>query len=42
MLEIAKVKGQVQAQSIERIGELVNSNPQESAAVLRQWIHDQR
>jgi flagellar M-ring protein FliF len=42
MLDIAKVQGQVQAQSIEKIGELVNSNPQESAAIIRQWVHDQR
>jgi flagellar M-ring protein FliF len=42
MLDIAKVQGQVQAQSIEKIGELVNGNPQESAAIIRQWVHDQR
>lgn len=40
MIEIAKINGQVQAQSIERIGEMVKNNPSESAAVLRQWIHE--
>jgi flagellar M-ring protein FliF len=40
MIEIAKVNGQVQQQSLERIGELVTSNPTESVAVLRQWIHE--
>ena len=30
MIELAKVNGQVQAQSLERIGELVKSNPIES------------
>jgi flagellar M-ring protein FliF len=42
MLDIARVQGQVQAQSIEKVGELVNGNPQESAAIIRQWVHDQR
>lgn len=41
MIDIAKVNGQVQQQSLERIGELVQSNPSESVAVLRQWIHEQ-
>jgi flagellar M-ring protein FliF len=40
MIEIAKVNGQVQQQSLERIGELVTTNPVESVAVLRQWIHE--
>ena len=40
MLDIAKVQGQVQAQSIEKVGELVNGNPQETAAVIRQWVHE--
>jgi flagellar M-ring protein FliF len=40
MIEIAKVNGQVQQQSLERIGELVRGNPAESVAVLRQWIHE--
>jgi flagellar M-ring protein FliF len=30
----------VQQQSLERIGELVKSNPGESVSVLRQWIHE--
>lgn len=42
MLEMAKVNGQVQAQSLERIGELVKENPSETVNVLRQWIHDKK
>lgn len=40
MIEIARVNGQVQAQSVERVGEIVKNNPQETVAVLRQWIHE--
>jgi flagellar M-ring protein FliF len=40
MIELAKVNGQVQQQSLERIGELVKGNPVESVSVLRQWIHE--
>jgi flagellar M-ring protein FliF len=40
MIELAKVNGQVQQQSLERIGELVKTNPVETVSVLRQWIHE--
>jgi flagellar M-ring protein FliF len=40
MIEMAKVNGQVQQQSLERIGELVKSSPSETVSVLRQWIHE--
>ena len=40
MIEIAKITGQMRADSVERIGEMVNTNPQETVAVLRNWIHD--
>jgi flagellar M-ring protein FliF len=40
MLELAKVNGQVQSQSIDRIGEIVKGNPQESVAIIRQWIRE--
>ncbi|MDJ1158120.1 flagellar basal-body MS-ring/collar protein FliF [Chelatococcus sp. SYSU_G07232] len=39
MLELAKANGQVQAQSLEKVGELVRQSPQETVAILRQWIH---
>ncbi len=41
MLELVKVNGQVKAASVERLGEMVRNNPQETVAVLRTWIHDQ-
>ena len=40
MLAIAQVKGQLKAQSVEKIGALVSQNPAESVAVLRSWIHE--
>jgi flagellar M-ring protein FliF len=40
MMEIARVNGQVQARSIERIGEIVKENPSATATIIRQWIHE--
>ncbi|MBN9062526.1 MAG: flagellar M-ring protein FliF [Rhizobiales bacterium] len=41
-LEMAKVNGQVQAQSVERIGEVVKASPDEALAILRDMIHQDR
>lgn len=40
MLAIAQIKGQLKAQSVEKIGGLVSQNPSDSVAVLRGWIHE--
>ncbi|MCO5091557.1 flagellar basal-body MS-ring/collar protein FliF [Bosea sp. (in: a-proteobacteria)] len=40
MLAIAQIKGQLKAQSVEKIGALVAQNPTDSVAVLRSWIHE--
>lgn len=40
MIEMAKVNGQVQQQSLDRVGELVKNSPTETVSVLRQWIHE--
>lgn len=40
MLAVAQVKGQLKAQSVEKIGALVAQNPADSVAVLRSWIHE--
>jgi flagellar M-ring protein FliF len=42
MIELARVNGEVQQQSLERIGELVKQNPAETVAVLRQWINERK
>ncbi len=40
MLAVAQIKGQLKAQSVEKIGQMVAQNPADSLAVLRSWIHD--
>ena len=36
--DIAKVQGQVHAQSVQKVGELAERNPHETAAIIRQWL----
>ncbi|UYO45662.1 flagellar M-ring protein FliF [Rhodopseudomonas palustris] len=38
MIDIAQVQGQVHAQSVHRVGELAERNPNETAAIIRQWL----
>lgn len=40
MLAMAQIKGQIKAQSVDKIGQMVLANPSDSVAVLRTWIHD--
>jgi flagellar M-ring protein FliF len=40
LLEGAKLSSQAHAESLERIGEMVKTNPQETVAVLRHWLHE--
>jgi flagellar M-ring protein FliF len=40
MIEIAQVQGQVHAQSVQKVGELAERNPNETASILRQWLHE--
>ena len=39
-IEAAKVAGSIQAQVMEQVGEIVESNPVEAVSVLRHWIQD--
>lgn len=41
MLAMAQIKGQIKAQSVDKIGQMVLANPSDSVAVLRTWIHDE-
>ena len=41
MIDIAKVQGQVHAQSIEKVGELASKNPHEAASIIRNWLHEE-
>jgi flagellar M-ring protein FliF len=40
MIDIAQVQGQVHAQSIQKVGELANRNPNETVSIIRQWLHE--
>ena len=40
MIDIAKVQGQVHAQSVQKVGELADKNPNETVAIVRSWLHD--
>jgi flagellar M-ring protein FliF len=39
MIEMSQINGAIQARSIEKVGEVASKNPQETVAILRQWIH---
>ncbi len=41
MLAIAQIKGQIKAQSVDKIGQIVKDNPEDSTAVIRTWIHEE-
>ena len=41
MIDIAQVQGQVHAQSVQKVGDLADKNPNETAAIVRQWLHEQ-
>jgi len=40
MIDIAQVKGQVHAQSVQKVGELAERNPHETVAIIRHWMHE--
>jgi flagellar M-ring protein FliF len=40
MIDIAKVQGQVHAESIRKVGELADRNPHETVAIIRHWLHE--
>ncbi|MBI1684017.1 flagellar basal-body MS-ring/collar protein FliF [Caulobacter hibisci] len=39
-IDIAKIEGQVKASSIKRVSEFVERHPEESVAILRNWLHE--
>ena len=41
MIDIAQVQGQVHAQSVQKVGDLADKNPNETAAIVRHWLHEQ-
>jgi len=41
MIDVAKVQGQVHAQSVQKVGELAEKNPHEAVAIIRSWLHEE-
>ncbi|MET0723446.1 MAG: flagellar basal-body MS-ring/collar protein FliF [Tardiphaga sp.] len=39
-IDLATVQGQVHAQSVHRVGELADRNPNETAAIVRAWLQE--
>jgi flagellar M-ring protein FliF len=40
MLEVAKISGKLQAEAVKQVGELADTNPHETAAIIREWLSD--
>jgi flagellar M-ring protein FliF len=40
MIDVAQVQGQVHAQSVQKVGELAQKNPNEAVAIIRGWLHE--
>ena len=40
MIDVAKVQGQVHAQSVQKVGELAERNPHEAVSIIRSWLHE--
>ncbi len=40
LIEVAQIQGEVQAQSVQKVGELADRNPHETVSILRQWMHE--
>jgi flagellar M-ring protein FliF len=40
MIDIAQVKGQVHAQSVQKVGELADNHPNEAVSIIRQWLSE--
>ena len=40
MIDVAKVQGQVHAQSVQKVGELAENNPHEAVSIIRSWLHE--
>jgi flagellar M-ring protein FliF len=40
MIDVAQVQGQVHAQSVEKVGELAEKNPNSAVSIIRNWLHE--
>ncbi|HEY0107880.1 MAG TPA: hypothetical protein VGB91_17485, partial [Rhizomicrobium sp.] len=39
-IDISQIEGQVRESSIRKVGEVVNSHPEEALAIIRTWLHE--
>jgi flagellar M-ring protein FliF len=39
-IDIARIEGQVKASSVKKVAEFVENHPEESASILRSWVHE--
>jgi len=39
MIDISRIEGQVRESSVKKVGEVVQSHPEEALAILRSWLH---
>ncbi|MGE3301791.1 MAG: flagellar basal-body MS-ring/collar protein FliF [Hyphomonadaceae bacterium] len=40
LIDVARIRGQVRASSTKKIGEVVESHPEESASIIRGWLNN--
>jgi flagellar M-ring protein FliF len=40
MIDISQVEGQVKESSVRKVGEIVTKHPEETVAIVRQWLHE--
>jgi flagellar M-ring protein FliF len=40
MIDISQVEGQVKESSVRKVGEIVGKHPDETIAIVRQWLHE--
>ena len=40
MIDMAQIQGQVQAQSLQKVGDLAEKNPNETVSIIRTWLHE--
>ena len=41
LIDISQVEGRVRASSIKKIGEIVDSHPEEAASIIRNWLYQE-
>lgn len=40
-IDMAQIEGEVQASSLKQVGELVETHPDETVAIIRNWLHNE-